>query len=208
MSGVKRFHISSSVKSTAGAIRTMPATEAGPELLRRFNSRTRQQRQPTAHRRADQNLRAAAAGVEHRKTVGKPAADRTVGESAFGFAMAGIVEPHATALFALRPFRQRHRLGALHVGLVAAEPEQAGRRYRQSRARRCRGLRGPRQCAGISGCYRSSGAVIPKQSRFHLRATRCGGLETLHNGEASEEGNVQLKVTEHQSRRASNAHCR
>src|SRR5262249_37758220 len=86
-----------------------------------------QQRKPAAHRRADYDLRPAAAGFEHGETLLKPAPDRAVGEGAAGFAVAGIIEPHASAARPRRPVRQRLSLPSLHVGLVAAEPEQTGR---------------------------------------------------------------------------------
>ena len=87
-----------------------------------------QQRQPAAHRGADQDLRAAAAGVEHREAVGEPAADRAVRERAAGFAVPRIIETHDGAAFFLRPGVERRGLGALHVGFVAAEPDQPRRR--------------------------------------------------------------------------------
>ena len=56
----------------------------------------------------------------------KPAADGAVREVAAGFAVAGIVEPQAGAALLLRPGIERLRFGAFHVGLEAAQPEQAG----------------------------------------------------------------------------------
>ena len=41
--------------------------------------------------------------------------------------MAGIIEPDAGAAVLGGPRIQRHRLGALHVRIEAAEPEQPGR---------------------------------------------------------------------------------
>ena len=82
-----------------------------------------EQRDPAAHRRADQNLRTLAASVEYREAIGEPAADRAVSEGALRFAMAGIVEPQAGAALAARPIGERGRLGAGHVGLVAAKPK-------------------------------------------------------------------------------------
>src|SRR5581483_752622 len=56
----------------------------------------------------------------------QPAPDGALDEVAAGFAMAGIVEPHAGAAVLGRPGVERQRLGALHVRLEAAEPEQPG----------------------------------------------------------------------------------
>jgi hypothetical protein len=125
IAGVKRFHISSSVKSTAGATNTKPATEAGPACRRARKARDHEQSEPAPHRRPDQNLRIAAARVEHGERVGEPAADRTVAEVAARFPVAGIVEADAGAPGLFGPMRQRRGLGTFHVGLVAGQPEQA-----------------------------------------------------------------------------------
>ncbi len=125
-SGENFFHISSSVKSTAGAISTRPAIE--PRRPCALQLSRQQQREPAAHRRADQHLRALGEALEHRGAVLKPAADGAVGEFAAGFAVAGIVEPDAGAAVLAGPVVERDGLGALHVGLEAAEPEQPRRR--------------------------------------------------------------------------------
>ena len=103
-----------------------------------------QQRHPAAHRRADHDLRPAAEPVEHRDALLEPAPDGAVGERAAGFAMAGIIEPDAGAAMRGRPLVQRQRLGALHVRIEAAEPEQPGP---TGTVRRRRG-REPRSGAG------------------------------------------------------------
>ncbi len=86
ISDEKFFHISSSVKSGAGAISTRPASCAGryrlcqpPRDLAR-----QQQRHPAAHRGTDHDLRPAAELREHRQALLEPAADRAVGELAAG----------------------------------------------------------------------------------------------------------------------------
>jgi hypothetical protein len=85
-----------------------------------------EQRQPAAHGRSDQDLRAAAAGLEHRERVFEPTADRSIGEGAARFPVAGIIETRASPAGLGRPMRQRFGLGALHVGLVTGQPEQPG----------------------------------------------------------------------------------
>src|SRR5262249_59645486 len=83
-----------------------------------------QQRNPPAHRRADQHLRPLAAGLEHREAVLEPAADRAVGEIASRLAVAGIVEPHAGAIFLRGEAVERLRLGPLHVRFESAKPNE------------------------------------------------------------------------------------
>src|SRR5262249_7585423 len=56
-----------------------------------------------------------------------PAADRAVDERALRFTMPRIVEADECAPALLGKARKRRRLGALHVGLEAAEPEQSER---------------------------------------------------------------------------------
>src|SRR5690349_18733019 len=63
---------------------------------------------------------------KHREAVGEPATDGAVDESAARFAVAGIVEPDTGPAPLGGPGVQRHCLGALHVRIEAAEPEQAG----------------------------------------------------------------------------------
>src|SRR4029077_9225023 len=74
----------------------------------------------------DQHLRPAAAGEEHRDAFLKPAPDRAVDEFALRLAMPRIVETNECASPLRRKAGERGRLGALHVRLEAAEPEQAG----------------------------------------------------------------------------------
>ncbi len=62
-----------------------------------------------------------------RETVIEPAANRAVGELAFRFAVAGIIEAHTAAAVTLCPLRQRIGFGALHVGLVAGQKKQPRR---------------------------------------------------------------------------------
>src|SRR5262249_51233811 len=87
-----------------------------------------QQREPAAHRGADDHLRTAAERGKDRAAFLEPAADRAVDERALRFAVARIVEADERAPALVREARQRRRLDALHVRLEAAEPEQPGRR--------------------------------------------------------------------------------
>ena len=135
----KPFHISFSVKSGAGAISTSPA-------------RTRPLR-----RRAAMRAPAAAPSSRPSTSRSRPAdpgrAARTPPRSlpASGrwcrrrrrrrFAVARIVEPDAGAAVLRGPGVQRERLGAAHVGIEAAEPEQ------------------PRRTAG-AGAHRDPAAAI------------------------------------------------
>ena len=97
---------------------------------RRASSRTSSSASQPPMEEPITHLRPAAEGVEHRDAFLEPAADRAVGEVAARFAMAGIVEAHHGAAVLARPAIERLGLGALHVGLEAAEPEQARRRCR------------------------------------------------------------------------------
>src|SRR5205085_8762021 len=72
------------------------------------------------------DLRPPAAGVEHRERLFQPPADGAVDKSATRFAVAGIVEADTGSAMALRPLVECDRLGALHVGIEAGQPEQAG----------------------------------------------------------------------------------
>src|SRR5262249_3635221 len=56
-----------------------------------------------------------------------PAADRAIDELALRFAMTRIVEPDQRTPALVGETRKRRRLGAPHVGLEAAHPEQPGR---------------------------------------------------------------------------------
>src|SRR6185437_5672035 len=82
---------------------------------------------PAAHRGTNHDLWAAAKLLEHGHALFQPAADGALDELAAGFAMAGIVETHADAAMLGRPGIERQRLGASHVRVEAAEPEQPGR---------------------------------------------------------------------------------
>ena len=62
---------------------------------------------------------------------------------AAGFPVPGIVEAHAGAALLRRPRVERLRLGAFHVGLESAEPEQAGAVARRGCAPRYRALAAP-----------------------------------------------------------------
>src|SRR5437879_4395602 len=77
-------------------------------------------------RRADHDLEAPAKGVEHGKALFEPSADAAVGEIAAGLTVAGIVEARHRPAILLRPAIERLRLGTPHIGLEAAQPEQAG----------------------------------------------------------------------------------
>src|SRR5690606_38545782 len=82
--------------------------------------------QPPAHGRADHYLRTAGKRRVDGDALLEPAADGAVEEIAARLAVTGIVKAHAGAPALLRPPVERLRLGALHVGLEAAEPEQPG----------------------------------------------------------------------------------
>src|SRR6185437_3740320 len=79
------------------------------------------------HRRADHDLRAGAELLDHRDRFFQPTPDGAIDERTAGFAMAGIVEPDAGAIPFGGPGIERDRLGAVHVRIEAAEPEQPGR---------------------------------------------------------------------------------
>ena len=115
------------MKSGAGAISTSPAERSPASPPPVGDGARQQQRHPAAHRRADRDLRTPAELLEHRDALFQPAPDGAVDEGAAQFAMAGIVEPDAGAAVCHGPFIQRQRLGAPHVGIEAAEPEQPGR---------------------------------------------------------------------------------
>ena len=92
-------HISSSEKSTAGAISTSPAgASAVPMQLARG-----EQRDPAAHRRADQDRPLVAAGGDHGERVLEPVRHRPAPEIVARFAMAGIVEAQEGAPGRARP---------------------------------------------------------------------------------------------------------
>ena len=107
----------------------------------------------------------------------QPAADGAVGEVAARFAVAGIIEPHAGAALSLGPAVERLRLGALHVGLEAAEPEQAWALIGSCPRARARRWSAPAEAirlSGMSGELRSC-ALWPigmKESRSLLAASR------------------------------------
>ena len=101
--------------------------EAGQPLACFFGTHcTRgEQRNPAPHRRADDDLRAGRLGADQGKALGKPARNDAILETPAGFAMAGIIEAQAGATLAGRESIQSLRLGGLHVGLEAAEPDNA-----------------------------------------------------------------------------------
>ena len=70
------------------------------------------QRQPAAHRGADQHLRLGGEGVEDRFRLFEPARDRAVLEAALGASVAGIVEARRGAAFLRRPEVERLRLAS------------------------------------------------------------------------------------------------
>ncbi|MCY1503250.1 hypothetical protein D9M68_373700 [compost metagenome] len=82
------------------------------------------QRNPAAHRRADQHDAARRRPINDRKALLEPARDRAIGEGAAGGAVTGIVEAHAGRA----PFHgialDLDRLGAGHVRTIASEPDQ------------------------------------------------------------------------------------
>ena len=119
------FHISSSVKSTAGAISTMPATAARPPCVSSAPApAAAPASRPSTSRPAPAGPRRSASKTA--STFLKPAADRAVSEVAARFAVPGIVEADAGAARSRRPIgRAPDGLGALHVGLEAAEPKDA-----------------------------------------------------------------------------------
>ena len=132
----KPFHISSSVKSGAGAISTSPASDARSRCALRQLAR-QQQRHPAAHRRADRRSagrRRTASNTARLSSSQRPMVPSA--KRAAGFAMAGIVEADAGAALFGGPGVERQRLGALHVGIEAAQPEQPGRGAGARRARR------------------------------------------------------------------------
>ena len=107
-----------------------------------------QQHDPGAHARADQDLQARGDLVENRERVVAPAADRATGKPARRDAVAGIVEAHESQ--AARPAMaiERGRLGAAHVGGVAAEEDDSGS------AQAVAGRRPPvADCRAIRPCY-------------------------------------------------------
>src|ERR1019366_9763965 len=80
-----------------------------------------------AKERAAPDLGAGAELLEHRDGLFQPAPNGAIDERAAGFAMAGIIEPDAGPVPLGGPRIQRDRLGAPHVRIEAAEPEQPGR---------------------------------------------------------------------------------
>ncbi len=82
----------------------------------------REQRDPGAHAGADENLRAIAQSVQHRERIVAPARDRAVAERARRGAVAEIVEAQIGVAARLGPGIERLGLGAVHVGVESAEP--------------------------------------------------------------------------------------
>src|SRR5690606_19436781 len=81
--------------------------------------------EPAAHGRADDDLRPARAGKDRLRLL-QPARNGAVEEIAAGEAVAGIVEARHGETVRLGMAIERLRLGSLHVGAEAAEPEQTG----------------------------------------------------------------------------------
>jgi hypothetical protein len=86
-----------------------------------------QQRDPAAHRRADDDLGPLGQRIERGQGVGEPGADATVGEFPVRFAVARIVETQAG--LAARPGEclDRHRLRSGHVGHEPGAEDDPGR---------------------------------------------------------------------------------
>ena len=142
---------SSVAKSGAGASSTRPTTLVVAGLAQFLHHA---QRDPGAHRRADQDLLALGETPEHGEAFAKPFRDCAVGKGAAGFAMAGIIVAQEGAAFSCRPVRQRLGLRAQHVGFVAAEPDDAGRRARRMARPRCWFPRHPEGWGGRGhGCW-------------------------------------------------------
>jgi hypothetical protein len=83
------------------------------------------QRDPCAHRGANQDLPAVREMAEDGEALRKPVRDGAVGKGAARFAVTGIVVAQESPALPARPFRQLLGLGAQHVRLVAAEPDNA-----------------------------------------------------------------------------------
>lgn len=85
-----------------------------------------QERDPAAHRRADEHLRPRGPRVEDSERILGPVADRAIEEVAGTGAVAGIVEPQEGPPACPRPALEEERLGAGHVRPEAAEEDDAG----------------------------------------------------------------------------------
>jgi carboxylate-amine ligase len=103
-----------------------PETGEAIRLAALAQALAQEERQPAAHGGADQDLRAAGEGGEHRVGFLQPARDGAVLELSLGAAVTGIVEADAGVAGGFRPAIERLRLAAGHVGAKAAEPEEAG----------------------------------------------------------------------------------
>ena len=102
----------------------MPASRA---FSAKFGQRAGEQKSdPAADRRADDNLRPLGQRAKNREGLFRPPANGSVGEGAFRFAMAGIIEAQTGAALPFSERIEEFRLGAAHVGAEAAKPEQAG----------------------------------------------------------------------------------
>ncbi len=109
-SGGNRFHISSSVKSTAGAISTSAGDRARPPARPPRQLARQQQREPAAHGRADQ--RPAGRGSRHRIPRRLSSSQRPMVPSvkvAAGLAVAGIVEADEGTAVRRAPSRRAPR---------------------------------------------------------------------------------------------------
>ena len=85
------------------------------------------QRDPAAHGRADEDLPAMREGIEHREAFRQPARNGAVLEASAALPMSGIIVTGEFMAGGSRPCIERLRLGARHVGFVAAEPDEPRR---------------------------------------------------------------------------------
>jgi hypothetical protein len=85
-----------------------------------------QQHDPAAHTGADHDQRPSRDPVDYRERILGPAADRAVLEATIRAAVAGIVEAHIGPALGATPALERQRLGAGHVGSVAAAEQHRG----------------------------------------------------------------------------------
>ncbi len=113
------------------------ADEGGDAMRTR---QCREQHDPAAHARADENLRPFRQLVEDGERVALPATDRGVLETSRESPMAEIIE--AQEGLAVRPAEgfERQRLGPRHVRHEAAEEDDAGRLARETVVGDCRAV--------------------------------------------------------------------
>ena len=86
----------------------------------------REQRHPAAHGGADEDEWALRQLIDDGEGVGAPAADCSIGERSTAFAVAEIVETGEAAASGGDSVMEDRRLLAQHVGVEAAEPDDAG----------------------------------------------------------------------------------